>query len=156
MAGETLFALILLIGLLALFYINARTWRREEPRNTAPDEPFADEPPKRPQRRTLPPAKPIATLEIEYADAHGEVTERRISIIQIDAEVDEEGAFHPESMRAYCHMRKGNRTFMVGRIERLYPPGETTPIRRRAEIYAWFAELCRQVAEAENSQVTRR
>lgn len=155
MSGETLFALILLIGILALFYINARTWRRDEPRSTAPDEPFAEAAP-RPKRRTLPPAKPIATLEIEYADAHGEVTERRISIIQIDATVDDEGNFYPESMRAYCHMRKGNRTFMVGRIERLYPPGETTPIRRRAEIYAWFAELCRQTAEAENSQVTRK
>ena len=155
MSGETLFALILLIGILALFYINARTWRRDEPRSTAPDEPFAEAAP-HPKRRTLPPAKPIATLEIEYADAHGEVTERRISIIQIDATVDDEGNFYPESMRAYCHMRKGNRTFMVGRIERLYPPGETTPIRRRAEIYAWFAELCRQTAEAENSQVTRK
>lgn len=155
MPGETLFALILLIGILALFYINARTWRRDEPRSTAPDEPFA-EPAPRPKRRTLPPAKPIATLEIEYADAQGEVTERRISIIQIDATVDDDGNFYPESMRAYCHMRKGNRTFMVDRIERLYPPGETTPIRRRAEIYAWFAELCRQVAEAENSQVTRK
>ena len=155
MSGETLFALILLIGILALFYINARTWRRDEPRSTAPDEPFTEAAP-RPKRRTLPPAKPIATLEIEYADAQGEVTERRISIIQIDATVDDDGNFYPESMRAYCHMRKGNRTFMVGRIERLYPPGETTPIRRRAEIYAWFAELCRQVAEAENSQVTRK
>ena len=155
MAGETLFALILLIGILALFYINARTWRRDEPRSTAPDEPFAEATP-RPKRRTLPPAKPIATLEIEYADAQGEVTERRISIIQIDATVDDDGNVYPESMRAYCHMRKGNRTFMVGRIERLYPPGETTPIRRRAEIYAWFAELCRQTAEAENSQVTRK
>ena len=155
MAGETLFALILLIGILALFYGIARTWRRDEPRSTAPDEPFAEAAP-RPKRRTLPPAKPIATLEIEYADAQGEVTERRISIIQIDATVDDDGNVYPESMRAYCHMRKGNRTFMVGRIERLYPPGETTPIRRRAEIYAWFAELCRQVTEAENSQVTRK
>lgn len=155
MSGETLFALILLIGILALFYINARTWRRDEPRSTAPDEPFAEAAP-RPKRRTLPPAKPIATLEIEYADAQGEVTERRISIIQIDTTVDDDGNFYPESMRAYCHIRKGNRTFMVGRIERLYPPGEITPIRRRAEIYAWFAELCRQVAEAENSQVTRK
>ena len=155
MSGETLFALILLIGILALFYINARTWQRDEPQTRAPDEAFA-EPAPRPKRRTLPPAKPIATLEIEYADAQGEVTERRISIIQIDAETDDDGNFYPESMRAYCHMRKGNRTFMVGRIERLYPPGETTPIRRRAEIYAWFAELCRQVAEAENSQVTRK
>jgi hypothetical protein len=155
MSGETLFALILLIGILALFYINARTWRRDQPRSTPPDEPFAEATP-RPKRRTLPPAKPIATLEIEYADAQGEVTERRISIIQIDATVDDDGNFYPESMRAYCHMRKGNRTFMVGRIERLYLPGETTPIRRRAEIYAWFAELCRQTAEAENSQVTRK
>ena len=155
MSGETLFALILLIGILALFYINARTWLRDEPRSTAPDEPFTEAAP-RPKRRTLPPAKPIATLEIEYADAQGEVTERRISIIQIYATVDDDGNFYPESMRAYCHMRKGNRTFMVDRIERLYPPGETTPIRRRAEIYTWFAELCQQTAEAENSQVTRK
>lgn len=155
MSGETLFALILLIGILALLYINARTWRRDEPRSTAPDEPFAEAAP-RTKRRTLPPAKPIATIEIEYADAHGEVTERRISIIQIDATVDDEGNFYPESMRAYCHMRRANRTFMMGRIERLYPPGETTPIRRRGAIYAWFAELCRQTAEAENGEVTRK
>lgn len=155
MAGETIFALILLAGILALFYGIARTWRRDEPRSTAPDEPFA-EPAPRPKRRTLPPAKPIASLEIEYADAQGEVTERRISIVQIDATVDDDGNFYPESMRAYCHLREGNRTFMVGRIERLYPPGETTPLRRRAEIYAWFAALCRQVAETENSRITRR
>ena len=155
MAGETIFALILLAGILALFYGIARTWQRDDPPATAPDEPFA-EPAPRPKRRTLPPAKPIATIEIEYADAHGEVTERRISIIHIDAETDEEGNFYPESMRAYCHLRQGNRTFMVGRIERLYPPGQTTPLRRRPEIYAWFADLCRQVAEAENGRITRR
>ena len=155
MSGETIFALILLAGLLALFYSIARTWQNREPPTHTADEPFAEAAP-RPKRRTLPPAKPIATLEIEYADAHGEVTERRISIIQIDATVDDEGTFYPESMRAYCHMRRANRTFMVGRIERLYPPGQTTPLRRRAEIYAWFAELCRQVAEAENSRITRR
>ena len=150
MTGETIFALILLIGLLVLFYINARTWQRDEPRAPTPDKPFSHSS-QRSRRRTLPPAKPIATLEIEYADAHGEVTERRISIIQVDVEVDEEGNFYPESMRAYCHMRKANRTFMVGRIERLYPPGENTPICRRAEIYAWFAHLCSQEAEAEKS-----
>ena len=155
MSNELIIALALVFGLLAVVGLNAYLSPNEKPAPKAPDASF-DDPPERPQRRTLPPAKPIATLEIEYADAHGEVTERRISIIQIDAEVDEEGAFHPESMRAYCHMRKGNRTFMVGRIERLYPPGEKTPIRRRAEIYAWFAELCRQMAEAENSQVTRK
>lgn len=155
MDGGTTFALILLIGLLALAYINARTWRRDDPPATTRDEPFAEAAP-RPKRRTLPPAKPVATLEIEYADAHGEVTERRISIIQIDATVDDEGTFYPESMRAYCHMRRANRTFMVGRIERLYPPGQTTPLRRRAEIYAWFAELCRQTAHSENGEVFRK
>ena len=155
MSTELLIALGLVTALLTLVGLNAILWPKEPPRSTPPDEPFAEAAP-RPKRRTLPPAKPIATLEIEYADAQGEVTERRISIIQIDATVDDDGNFYPESMRAYCHMRKGNRTFMVGRIERLYPPGETTPIRRRAEIYAWFAELCRQTAEAENSQVTRK
>ena len=151
MPGETIFALILLVGILALLYINARTWQHRAPPTPTPDEPFTAEA-ERPKRRTLPPAKPIATIEIEYADAQGEVTERRISIIQIDAEVDEEGNLYPESMRAYCHMRRANRTFMVGRIERLYPPGENTPLRRRAEIYAWFAHLCSQVAEAEKSK----
>lgn len=155
MSTELLIALGLVAAMLILVGLNAILWPKEPPRSTPPDEPFA-EAPQRPKRRTLPPAKPIATLEIEYADAHGEVTERRISIIHIDAETDEAGNFYPESMRAYCHMRRANRTFMVGRIERLYPPGETTPLRRRAEIYAWFAELCRQVAEAENSRITRR
>jgi hypothetical protein len=155
MAGETIFALILLAGILALFYGVARTWQRDKPPTAAPDEPFAEAAP-RPARRTLPPAMPLATVEIEYADAHGEVTERRISIIHIDAETDDEGKFYPERMRAYCHLRQGNRTFMMGRIERLYPPGETTPLRRRSDIYAWFAELCRQVAETENSRITRR
>lgn len=155
MATETIFALPLIAVILALFYGIARKWQRDEPPATAPDQPFTEREP-RPKRRTLPPAKPIATIEIEYADAHGEVTERRISIIHIDAETDEDGNFYPESMRAYCHLRQGNRTFMMGRIERLYPPGETTPLRRRSDIYAWFAELCRQVAEAENSRITRR
>lgn len=76
MSGETLLALILLIGILALFYINARTWQRDEPQTRTPDEPFAEAAPR--------------------------------------------------------------------------------PKRRRAEIYAWFAELCRQVAEAKNSEVTRK
>ena len=155
MTFELFLVLFVVFALLALFGLNTRLKPKDSPRPHTPDEPFAEAAP-RTKRRTLPPAKPIATIEIEYADAHGEVTERRISIIQIDATVDDEGNFYPESMRAYCHMRRGNRTFMVGRIERLYPPGETTPIRRRAEIYAWFAELCRQTAEAENSQVTRK
>jgi len=155
MSTELLIALGLVAALLTLVGLNAILWPKEPPRSTAPDEPFAEAPP-RPKRRTLPPAKPIATLEIEYADAHGEVTERRISIIQIDATVDDEGNFYPESMRAYCHMRRANRTFMVGRIERLYPPGQTTPLRRRAEIYAWFAELCRQTANSEHGEVFRK
>ena len=155
MTFELFLVLFVVFALLALFGLNTRLKPKDSARPHTPDEPFAEAAP-RTKRRTLPPAKPIATIEIEYADAHREVTERRISIIQIDATVDDEGNFYPESMRAYCHMRRGNRTFMVGRIERLYPPGETTPIRRRAEIYAWFAELCRQTAEAENSQVTRK
>lgn len=155
MAAETIFALLMIAVILALFYGIARKWQRDDPPATATDEPFAGAAP-RPKRRTLPPANPIATIEIEYADAHGEVTERRISIIQIDATVDDEGNLYPESMRAYCHMRRANRTFMVGRMERLYPPGETTPLRRRAEIYAWFAELCRQTAASEHGEVFRK
>lgn len=155
MSTELLIALGLVAAMLILVGLNAILWPKEPPRSTPPDQPFTEAAP-RPKRRTLPPAKPIATLEIEYADAHGEVTERRISIIHIDAETDEAGNFYPESLRAYCHLREGNRTFMVGRIERLYPPGDTTPLRRRAEIYAWFAELCRQVAETESSRITRR
>ena len=36
MAGETIFALILLAGILALFYGIARKWQRDDPPATAP------------------------------------------------------------------------------------------------------------------------
>jgi hypothetical protein len=154
MSSEVIFAILMLFGLLALVGLNSYLW----PKDAAPSEPADatfNEPQKRPRRPRKPPTNSIATLFIEYADADGVLTERRISIIQIDAMGDDAGTFDPYKLRAYCHLRRDNRTFFIERIQQLFPPDQEQPLRRPEEIHSFFADLCARVANSEKGEVTR-
>jgi hypothetical protein len=155
MSGDTLFAALLLLGLLALAGLNAYLRPKKKPRRKPADAKFT-EPPKRPKLPRRPPANTIATLFIEYADADGVLTERRISVIQIDAMTDEKGTFDPQKLRAYCHLRRDQRTFFIERIQKLFPPDQEEPLRQQEEIHSFFADLCARVANSEKGEVTRK
>jgi hypothetical protein len=155
MSGDTLFAVLLLLGLLALAGLNAYLKPQKKPRRKPANAKF-NEPPKRGRRPRAPPTNSIATLFIEYADADGVLTERRISIIQIDAMCDDAGTFDPYKLRAYCHLRRDNRTFFIERIQRLVPPDQEEPLREPEDIHRFFAELCTRVADSKKGEVTRR
>jgi hypothetical protein len=145
-SGAAVFFTILFIGLILVISLKARRREDGEGRRT---ERIGEAPPRRRQRlaRTIPPPdKAMARLRMEYADAFGVLTERQISIIQLDATKDAEGRYHPSKMRAYCHLRRGYRTFMVRRIQKLYVPSQEEPLRFRGEIHHYFADLCARVA----------
>jgi hypothetical protein len=154
MSSELIFALLLVFGLLAVVGLNAYLSAGEKPAPKAPDAAF-NEPPKRPRLPRRPPTNSIATLFIEYADADGVLTERRISIIQIDAMGDDAGTFNPYKLRAYCHLRRDNRTFFIERIQQLFPPDQEEPLRQAKDIHSFFADLCARVANSEKGEVTR-
>ena len=153
-SGAAVFFTILFIGLILVVSLKAR---RRENGQARQRERIGEAPPKRRQRlaRTIPPPdKAMARLRMEYADAFGVLTERQISIIQLDATKDAEGRYRPSKMRAYCHMRRGYRTFMVHRIQKLYIPSQEEPLRLRGEIHHYFADLCAHVAASPSGIVT--
>jgi hypothetical protein len=145
---------VFILGLLAVVGVNAYRSPNEKPPQKTEDATFK-EPQKRPRRPRKPPTNSIATLFIEYADADGVLTERRISIIQIDAKGDDAGTFDPYKLRAYCHLRRDNRTFFIERIQQLFPPDQEQPLRRPEEIHSFFADLCARVANSKKGEVTR-
>ena len=145
-SGAAVFFTILFIGLILVVSLKAR---RRENGQARQRERIGEAPPKRRQRlaRTIPPLdKAMARLRMEYADAFGVLTERQFSIIQLDATRDAEGRYHPSKMRAFCHLRRGYRTFMVHRIQTLYLPSQEEPLRFRGEIHHYFADLCARAA----------
>jgi hypothetical protein len=153
-SGAALFLIVLFTGLILVIGLNLR---RREDGAARQTERIGEAPPKRRRRlaRTIPPPeKAMARLRMEYADAFGVLTERQISIIQLDATKDAEGRYRPSKMRAYCHMRRGYRTFMVHRIQKLYIPSQEEPQRLRGEIHHYFADLCAHVAASPSGIVT--
>lgn len=152
-SGAALFLTILFTGLILVIGLKLRRPKHGEGRRT---ERIGDAPPKRRRRlvRTIPPPeKAMARLRMEYADAFGVLTERQISIIQLDATKDAEGRYHPSKIRAYCHLRRGYRTFMVHRIQTLYVPSQEEPLRFRGEIQHYFADLCARMATSPDTTV---
>lgn len=76
-----------------------------------------------------PPPKPGEgiPLELKYVDSNGEITSRRIDLIEVTVE-RYDGALRPRMLIGWCHLRQDWRNFAIGRIETLTDP-------RTGEIY---------------------
>lgn len=81
-------------------------------------------PPSTPRQRAAnsPPAASIVDFEMEYADANGEITTRRILVTNMDGTAAEDGAVTDVTrLRAFCMLRRDEREFLTARILRLRP-----------------------------------
>jgi predicted DNA-binding transcriptional regulator YafY len=74
---------------------------------------------------------------IEYVDAEGVFTERDIAILGIAGERPRNGDILAIVIYAFCHLRQDNRTFLLGRIRRLWLAPDALPIQDGDEIELW-------------------
>lgn len=73
--------------------------------------------------------KPDREIEIEYQDASGEITRRRITAQVIET------AWGGLVIKAYCHLRQSQRSFKLENIHRLYENG------REINIVDWLEKI---------------
>lgn len=73
--------------------------------------------------------KPDREIEIEYQDASGEITRRRITAQVIET------AWGGLVIKAYCHLRQSQRSFKIENIHRLYENG------REINIVDWLGKI---------------
>ena len=94
----------------------------------------------------LPPALPAARqspaatgikLILLYADVDGVITERTITLVEIEGRMAE-GKFWPNLLHAWCHLRQDNRHFAVSRIQRLTDPITGDVFDKKVEIVGFF------------------
>lgn len=77
------------------------------------------------------------TWVIEYEDAKGCETERRITVREVYCPAH---ANYPKYLRAYCHLRKEDRTFNVFNIVSAHDAetGEVVPLRSASRFWKWL------------------
>jgi len=73
--------------------------------------------------------KPDREIEIEYRDASGDITRRRVTAQAIET------AYNTLVLKAYCHLRQSQRSFKLENIRRLYENG------REVYIADWLDDI---------------
>lgn len=84
--------------------------------------------------------KPDREIEIEYRDASGDITRRRVTAQAIET------AYNTLVLKAYCHLRQSQRSFKLENIRRLYENGR--------EVY--IADWLDDIGFTNSSRVKRR
>ncbi|MBR0655775.1 hypothetical protein [Plastoroseomonas arctica] len=75
-------------------------------------------------------------LQINYADANGVLTSRRIDVLAIYRDFGEENPFDL-AMRAWCHLRRDERTFYTSRVQGA-KDGATGEVIPTADLGIWL------------------
>jgi hypothetical protein len=113
-----LIALLAGAGIIGLTLSRRRTEKKSSSSNESP----------MPHPNTPPPKQGEGTpLDLKYVDSNGEITSRRIDLIEVTVE-HYDGALRPRMLIGWCHLRQDWRNFAFGRIETLTDP-------RTGEVY---------------------
>lgn len=105
------FALILLIGFSAVVIYFVLRAERSKPHY--PDPPRERAPPAKPSSRITDHVERALTVDLAYGDADGVVTERAVTVLAVEFDLDSGDAV---KLEGWCHSREARRNFRPDRI----------------------------------------